>query len=51
MALYEYLKKRSLNNEVRDLTPLESSINGAICGATSAFLTTPMDVVKTKLMT
>lgn len=35
----------------RDLTIFESIYSGAVAASVAAFLTTPMDVVKSKMMT
>ena len=45
MLIYEYLKGG------RDLNVQTSMLNGAFAGGVSAFITTPIDVVKTRLMT
>ena len=44
--IYEYLKKGK-----QELTFLENSVNGATAAFVAASLTTPMDVIKTKMMT
>ena len=48
--IYEILRKRSLKIE-KEVTFISSSINGFIAGAIAGLLTTPIDVIKTKLMT
>ncbi|CAD6227929.1 unnamed protein product [Miscanthus lutarioriparius] len=49
---FEYLKAFTLKRRAGDsLTPGESVLCGALAGAISAALTTPLDVVKTRLMT
>jgi len=58
LPLYEGIKDAWLANVKavsgdtrRDLRPLESMVCGAMAGATSGALTTPLDVLKTRLMT
>eukprot|EP00252_Welwitschia_mirabilis_P014694 TRINITY_DN3242_c0_g1_i1.p1 TRINITY_DN3242_c0_g1~~TRINITY_DN3242_c0_g1_i1.p1 ORF type:complete len:373 (+),score=54.55 TRINITY_DN3242_c0_g1_i1:226-1344(+) len=49
---FEYLKALVLSKTKRPhLQPFESVCCGALAGAISAFLTTPLDVAKTRLMT
>ncbi|CAD6234632.1 unnamed protein product [Miscanthus lutarioriparius] len=49
---FEYLKAFTLKRRAGEsLTPGESVLCGALAGAISAALTTPLDVVKTRLMT
>lgn len=58
--LYELLKMVSIRVQARrhgqseasiELPGLVNSVNGSIAGATSGFLTTPLDVLKTRQMT
>lgn len=58
--LYEVLKMTSIkflahrsgvNESTFELPGVVNSINGSIAGATSGFLTTPLDVLKTRRMT
>ncbi|KXT14251.1 hypothetical protein AC579_6703 [Pseudocercospora musae] len=51
--LWERLKRWSLEGQVgkvRDVTAVESAVFGAVSGAVAAGLTTPLDVLKTRMM-
>ena len=48
--LWEYLKKEWSINQKSSITPLQSTVCGAVSGGVSAFLTTPLDLAKTRIM-
>ncbi|XP_005093221.1 S-adenosylmethionine mitochondrial carrier protein-like [Aplysia californica] len=48
--LWEYLKSRVSKHTEQPITALQSSLCGATSGAISAAITTPLDVVKTRVM-
>ncbi len=51
MPLYEKLNKRSRERNNGELGILNNMINGSIAASSAAFVTTPMDVLKSKMMT
>lgn len=49
--LYEYLKRvRAEQQGLPEVAPLEGAVCGSIAGGVAAGLTTPLDVIKTRLM-
>lgn len=50
-TLYEELKKRLQDYKKEDLVVYENAILGSISGGLSAAVTTPLDVIKTRLQT
>jgi len=49
--IYEHLRKRSINRSINgECSFIDHCKNGAIAGSIAGAFTTPIDVVKTKLM-
>lgn len=48
--IYEGLKKGWRNLQGSDTTPMQGAVCGSISGAISSAVTTPLDVVKTRMM-
>ncbi|XP_078033911.1 mitochondrial S-adenosylmethionine carrier protein-like isoform X2 [Augochlora pura] len=48
--LWEFLKKIYSSKTGKDILPVESAICGAVSGGFSAAITTPLDVIKTRIM-
>jgi solute carrier family 25 S-adenosylmethionine transporter 26 len=50
-GLYELMKRRLAKSRGRDLVLWENALLGSVAGGIAAACTTPLDVVKTRLMT
>ncbi|CAG7816967.1 unnamed protein product [Allacma fusca] len=48
--LWEYLKRQLALRNGKEISPAQSAVSGAVAGGFSAFLTTPLDVAKTRIM-
>lgn len=48
--IYEFLKKKTLEKK-KEVSFFDSGWNGLVAASVAAFLTTPIDVVKSRLMT
>ena len=49
--IYEYVKRQYAINKSRACSPVECAFFGSIAGAVAAAATTPMDTIKTRMMT
>lgn len=53
MPLYEIMKKQTIlrtNKPAADFSILDNTLNGGVSGGVAGLITTPIDVIKTRLM-